>query len=105
MIVIQRKSDTDLLVEGHAGSDIYGHDLICAAVSTLMLTLEVNVRTMNKKGLLQRSVIRLYPGHARIRCIPREGHGDEAAEVFDTVSRGFKSLAERFPKYVAFLTQ
>lgn len=105
MIVIQRKTDTDLLVEGHAGSDIYGHDLICAAVSTLTLTLEVNLKAMSRKGLLGRTVVHLEPGYARIHCSPREDRERAVKEVFDTVCLGFKALAERFPKYVTFLMQ
>ena len=43
MIRITRHSPACVSVEGHANSDVYGKDLVCAAVSALALTLAANV--------------------------------------------------------------
>ena len=103
MIRIFRKGETDLLISGHAGSSLYGHDLICAGVSVLALTLEVNVQALGKAGKLERSLVRLEPGNTRIRCTPEEGFRAQAVELFDTVCRGFRLLAGKYPDYVSYL--
>ena len=50
MICITRHNTTAVTVEGHACADDYGKDLVCAAVSALVLTLEANLKRMHRKG-------------------------------------------------------
>lgn len=67
-------------VEGHAGAGEYGKDPVCAAVSTLVLTLLENV-----------------PGRAGYGSARCEGGGREAYEV---IWRGFRVLEEICPDNV-----
>ena len=90
MIRITRLSPACVTLEGHANSDRYGRDLICAAVSSLTLTLAANVE--GNEG----AEISLEPGNSRIQCNP------DAADVFDCVCKGFELLAGKFPEYVHF---
>ena len=90
MIRIIRHSPVCVSLEGHANSDIYGRDLICAGVSALVLTLAANVEK------LEGSRIRLEPGNSRISSTK------DAAATFDCICRGFQLLAGRFPEYVCF---
>lgn len=82
-----------LLVTGHAGSARYGRDLVCAAASILMLTLE---RALQKQGLLGAESEK-RSGYAKIICAER---GERARESFETIFAGYELLAEDWPKFV-----
>ncbi len=82
-----------LTVTGHAGSARYGRDLVCAAASILMLTLE---RALQNEGLLDEKSGK-RPGYARI--IGR-AHGERARGIFETIFAGYALLAEEWPQYV-----
>ena len=90
MIRITRQGETAVSLEGHAGSDVYGRDLVCAAVSALVLTLAANVEGMEGAEIF------LEAGNSQVQC------GLEAAEVFDCVCKGFALLAKKYPDYVCF---
>lgn len=91
MIRITRHSPGCVSVEGHANSDVYGKDLVCAAVSALVLTLAANVEKMKGAEMV------LEPGNCRIQC------GSEADAVFDCICKGFQMLAGKYPGYVCYL--
>lgn len=90
MIRITRHSPACVTLEGHANRDVYGKDLVCAAVSALALTLAANVEGKDNAEIL------LEPGNSRISCTP------EAAGEFDCLCKGFLLLAERFPECVCY---
>ena len=85
-----------LTMEGHAGAGETGKDLVCAALSTLMMTLERRVQETAEHTL---PVIARSPGFFAVRCSPE---GDEALcrECFDTVAAGIAVLAENRPEKV-----
>lgn len=82
--VILREDGMEL--EGHAGTAGYGADLVCAAVSALVYTLEESLR---QTGGLREAV--LEPGYARVL-----GRGP-AVEV---VAQGLRLLAACRPEAV-----
>ena len=91
MIRITRHAPSCVSLEGHANSAPYGKDLVCAAVSALMLTLAANMEGKEAAKIV------LQPGNSRISCTPDE------APIFDCICLGFEMLARRFPEYVCFL--
>ena len=91
MIRITRHAPAQVTLEGHANSDAFGKDLVCAAVSALTLTLAANVENLDG------AEVSLEPGKARITGSP------EAAPVFDCICKGYELLAGKFPEYVCFL--
>ncbi len=93
MIRITRHSPGCVSVEGHANSDVYGKDLVCAAVSALVLTLAANVEKMKGAEIL------LEPGFSRIQCRPDA----VGIAVFDCICKGFEMLAGKYPEYVCYL--
>ena len=93
MIRITRQGETAVSLEGHAGSDVYGRDLVCAAVSALVLTLAEAVK--DKPG----AEVILSPGSCHIRS------GPEAEAAFDCICKGFALLAEKYPDYVCYSRQ
>lgn len=88
-----------LEMEGHAGAAPRGEDLVCAALSMLMMTLQ---RRMEERAERTLPVIGRGAGSFMIRCRP-EGE-DEALcrESFDTVAAGFALLAENCADCVSF---
>ena len=89
-----------ILVEGHAGSAEKGRDLVCAAVSTLVLTLAENVARMKKAGWLEGHAVEIMAGKARIQCLPREEWKGASEVVFGAVFAGLELLGERWPEFV-----
>ena len=93
-----------LTVEGHAGSAERGRDLICAAVSTLVLTLAENVARMKKAGWLEGHGVEIMAGKARIQCLPREEWKMAVEVVFTVILAGFELLGEKWPEFVEVVT-
>ena len=93
MIRIVREGPACVTLKGHAGSDVYGRDLVCAGVSALALTLGETV------AALPGAQVALQPGDSRVFCEPDE----KAVTAFDCICRGFDLLARKYPGYVSFL--
>lgn len=92
------RGSLSLSMEGHAGAGEKGGDLVCAALSTLMMTLERRVQETAERTL---PIVTRAPGRFAIRCAP--GIEDEALcrESFDTVAAGLAVLAENRPENVS----
>lgn len=88
-------------VTGHAGSGPKGQDLVCAAVSALVLTLEEAVKTMARAGWLTGQTLEIAPGKAEIRCTARQERLPEVQLAFAVLSAGFQRLARQWPEYVS----
>ena len=86
-----------LRMQGHAGAGEKGGDLVCAALSALMMTLE---RRMLDRAEQMRPEITRSGDRFEIRCRPDEE--DEAAcrESFETVAAGLTLLSENRPDCV-----
>lgn len=100
--VIYYREHNRLVVTGHAHSDEYGKDLVCAAVSALALTLEANVRHMAEKDYVTAYTARLDPGDAQISCNPRTRYRASVKQVFMSVCVGFEILASKWPDYISY---
>ena len=85
-------------VQGHALSGEVGRDLVCAAVSTLTYTLVEFVRSIEA----EKTDIRLYKGRAYVSASVSENKKERLTNGFDDICRGFRILAENFPKNVSF---
>lgn len=100
--VTYRPAHSSLTVKGHAGSNAYGKDLICAAVSALVLTLAANAGQLEEGGCVSEAVVILESGNARIRCKPKPPYRDRVEQVFASICLGLRMLARKFPNYVAY---
>lgn len=87
-------------VEGHAGSARKGQDLVCGAVSTLVLTLAENAARMEKAGWLECRAVEIARGKACIRCLPREEWKGAAQVVYGAIFAGFALLGRNWPEFV-----
>lgn len=91
-----------LTVEGHAGADDTGHDLVCASASILAYTVAQIVQTMEHHGdLIDKPCIELNDGDATIilRCKNDDIYA-EARHTFFVAKTGYDLLAHNYPQYV-----
>lgn len=86
-----------LTMEGHAQGGPAGGDLVCAALSALMMALEKRMEETAERTL---PVIRRAPGFFSLRCSP-DGQEALCRESFDTIAAGIAALAENRPENVS----
>lgn len=91
-----------LTVQGHAKSDEYGRDLICAAASALALTMSANVAHMYDSGCVTEPVTKLEEGNAEISCKAKARYRESVKQTFMSVCVGFEILATKFPDYISY---
>ena len=97
----KKKRHLILRVNGHAGSAAKGHDLICAACSTLTYTLAQYLEVVKSQGLLKKSPeIVLEEGKAMLICKPKKKALPYIQEGFFVIQSGFALLAANNPDYI-----
>ena len=91
-----------LTAKGHAGSGRKGHDLVCASVSALVLTLAANVASLATADNVRRHVLRVQEGDAWISCVPAPKMQAVVTLIFDTVCSGFELLETLYPENICY---
>ena len=89
-------------VEGHAGAGPEGHDLVCAAVSAIALTLAGNVSYMESQEAVYGVITKLNEGYAEIQCSPYRRYRDSVEQIFRAVCVGFELLATKYPENIIY---
>lgn len=89
-------------VEGHAGSGPEGHDLVCASVSALALTLAGNVSYMEAQEAVYGVVIDLKEGKAEIQCTPYRKYKESVGQIYRAICVGFELLATKYPMNISY---
>lgn len=101
--VVYHKKYNRVTVNGHARSDEYGRDLVCASVTALVLTLAENVQAMAGGGYVTgKPEITLEEGRAEICCTPVRRFKAVVTMIFDAVCLGLEKLAQAYPEYVQY---
>ena len=95
------KHHNRVTVHGHAGSAPIGHDLVCAAVSALALTLAGNVSYMQAQDAVHEVVTILEEGNAEIKCTPYRQHKDSVERIYNAICVGFELLATKYPENIS----
>lgn len=91
-----------LTVQGHAHSGEKGHDLVCAAVSGLVLTAAENVNSLVTQGAARNPVIKLKDGDAEIAMTPSNKMKNVATLMMDTICTGFEVYQKLYPENIEF---
>lgn len=94
-----------LTVHGHAGSAEEGKDLVCAAVSALVLTAVANVRRMEEKGCTYSTAVTVDKGDAEIQVNPKAYFRLSIMQIMDAICAGFEVLANEYPEYVRYFVR
>lgn len=91
-----------LTVEGHAGQAEAGKDLVCAAVSILVHTVEANLQLLDARSYLSRLDTHIAEGSASFAFPPRKGMEAMVSFAVALVVVGFEILAKEAPEYVSY---
>ena len=90
-----------LKVEGHAGQDVKGHDIVCSAASILTYTIAQYLKYIHERGGLQKKPhIVLNDGNALIVAKPTKDYEGEVLNAFFVAEVGYSLLAQNYPQYV-----
>jgi uncharacterized protein YsxB (DUF464 family) len=100
--VIYHRQYNRLTVNGHAGAGPEGHDLVCASVSALVLTLAGNVAYMESQEAVHGVTTNLEEGHAEIQCTPYRRYKDSVEQIFRAICVGFELLATKYPENISY---
>ena len=100
--VIYYRQYNRVTVEGHAGAGPEGHDLVCAAVSALALTMAGNVSYMEAQEAVHGVIINLDEGNAEIQCTPYRRYKDSVEQIFRSICVGFELLATKYPDHISY---
>lgn len=93
-----------LTIRGHAGSAPYGHDLICAGVTSLAYAAANAVKNLYESGKIKDTpLIYLTPGEAEIAAVPVKTHRCEVKTSLWTVQCGLAVLADSYPQHIKVL--
>ena len=100
--VIYHRKYNRVTVEGHAGSGPEGHDLVCAAVSALALTLAGNVAYMQAQEAVYDVTTKLAEGNAEIQCTPYRRYRNSVEQIYRSICVGFELLATKYPSNISY---
>lgn len=103
MITVKYDAENYTLeVEGHAGYEEPGKDIVCSAASILAYTLAQNLMFEEEDGNVQDLCTFLEQGNAKISCRPAEGKEEEISCIFSVIRTGFLLLGTNYPKFINF---
>lgn len=89
-----------LSMYGHAEGGAYGHDLICAAATTLAYTLAQVVTNMDERGELKEApAVHIIQGEAQISFRPRDS--EQGRITMDVLRAGLGCLAHNYPQNIS----
>lgn len=91
----------ELEITGHAGADVKGKDIVCAAVSSLFYTLGQAV-IESESMLMEAPVFEDEDGHGLIRCVPKAKYEGNISRSYWTILVGLQMLAEQYPSNISF---
>ena len=84
-------------IQGHANSGEYGRDIVCAAESILMLTLERQLQELD--GLERLSVLK-GPGRADMSCCSLREKILRRRDIIESIFLGYQILESMYPEFV-----
>lgn len=97
--VVYDPAEPRLTFEGHAGTAARGADLVCAALSMLVMTLEARLQELAERAY---PAVSRAPGQVWIACRPEDDSVQLCRECFETVAAGLALLARERPEAVRF---
>lgn len=100
--VVYHRQYNRVTIEGHAGSGPEGHDLVCAGVSALALTLAGNISYMEAQEAVWNVITELKEGNAEIQCSAYRRYKDSVEQIFRAICVGFELLATKYPNNITY---
>lgn len=91
------ESNQVMEISGHAGAGEKGQDLVCAAATILMRTLQAAVQEYPAQYMPS---VYKRDGYVRIECNPKAKWTARCREIYKTVFIGYELLAAQYPMNV-----
>ncbi len=91
VFVDQNKKVKSLEVKGHAGSGPYGHDLVCSAISSIMLGGLNNLQDGDDHYKIE-----VKEGYVYLEALKEVSEHDQI--VLETIEKQIESVAVSYPK-------
>ena len=90
----------ELVIDGHAGGERNpeGHDLVCAAVSTLAYALAATMEEQNRYGKLRELMHEEKEGYSYLRAAAKTEEWGQVMARFETVVDGLRLVSEQYPE-------
>lgn len=87
-------------LEGHAGTAVYGHDIVCAAISALCQTAALGlIKVANINAKFSRDELKGYFGITLPeKLTPEQRH--DADIILETMMTGLRDIEKGYPKYI-----
>lgn len=102
MINITFKPKTfELEVNGHAGYNNEGEDIVCAAISALFYTL-AQALYESEEMLIEKPIFKDEIGAGYLRCKPKKEYEGNIARSYWTILVGMQLLSEQYKKFIKF---
>ena len=100
MITITFRPNTlELEINGHAGQNKKGEDIVCSAISTLFYTL--GQALIDSEEMLEEKItFKDEDGAGYLSCKPKEEYKGNIVRSYWTILEGFRLVAENYEKYV-----
>lgn len=100
MINITFKPNTfELEINGHAGQNEKGKDIVCSAISTLFYCLG-QALIDSEQMLTEKPIFKDEEGKGYLACKPKAEYEGNIARSYWTILEGFDLVAKNCPKYV-----
>ena len=100
MITITFKPNTlELEINGHAGQNKKGEEIVCSAISTLFYTLG-QALIDSEEMLEEKLTFKDEDGAGYLSCKPKEKYKGNIVRSYWTILEGFRLVAENYEKYV-----
>ncbi len=105
MIDITFKPKTFVLeINGHAGQNEKGEDIVCSAVSTLFYTL--GQALIDAENMLEQAVeFKDENGNGYLHCKPSKEYEANISLMWLTILKGFELVALNYSEYVNFVVE
>ena len=85
-------SNNRISIKGHADSEVKGKDLVCAAVSSLIISVTNSLTGFNKNEIRSKS------GEVTINSKHKISKEDQIR--LEVLLNGLKLIAKKYPKYI-----
>ncbi len=90
----------EVVIQGHAGTAVYGHDIVCAAISALSQTAALGLIKVAKiDAHFSRDELKGFFGITLPEKLTEEQRHD-ADVILETMMTGIRDIEKGYPKYI-----
>ena len=89
-------------MNGHADTQPYGKDLVCAALSAYVYFLAEILEVLEKENKVWCPIKVIEPGNVHLLVLPNKEGKDTVDTVLNAVKRGLKKLSRDYPTAIMF---